>query len=80
MASYFYANICYFVLVVLTFLRLNLKTTGALVEDERLEEYYRRNHTWPAIYTPQTEGWKKINDRRFAQISQIENSGDRYEG
>lgn len=57
-----------------------LHVHSALVETERLEEFYRRNHTWPAEYNPQTEGWKKINDRRFAQISQIEDSGQRYEG
>jgi len=53
---------------------------SALVETERIEEFHRRNHTWPAVYNPPSEGWKNINDRRFAQISQIEDSGHRYEG
>ena len=55
-------------------------TIARLNEDERRVEYERRKHTWPATYVPNTEGWKKLMDRRFAQVTQIQNSGERYEG
>lgn len=77
MISYYQCLVSFFILIVGEGF---LHAHSALVEEERLEEFYRRNHTWPAVYNPSTEGWKKINDRRFAQISQIENSGQRYEG
>lgn len=56
------------------------KISFGLIESERLEEYRIRNHTWPSQYTPPTEGWKKLMDKRFAQVAQIEDVGDRYEG
>lgn len=51
-----------------------------LSENDRRDEYYRRNYTWPTTYIPNTEGWKKLMDRRFAQVTQIPDSGARYEG
>jgi hypothetical protein len=49
----------------------------ALNEDERIEEYERRGHTWPPQeYTPNTLGWKKLNDRRFRQLTQLEDGRD----
>ena len=47
-----------------------------LIEDERIQEFHARNHSWPPQYVPLTEGWKRINDRRFAQVSQLSN--DKY--
>ena len=67
-----------FILIVL----LILATTGGqLVETERLEEYRKRGYTWPIQnYVPNTPGWKKLMNQRFAQVEQIQDSGDRYEG
>jgi hypothetical protein len=38
-------------------------------EEERRLEYSKRGHTWPLReYTPNTEGWRQLMDRRFSQI------------
>lgn len=52
---------------------------NALDEGQRLEQYHLRNYTWPMTYVPATEGWKRLMDRRFAQIGQIEDTDVRYE-
>lgn len=52
-----------------------------LQEDERIEEYHKRNYTWPLNnYNPNTTGWKQLMEERFAQVAQIPELGDRYEG
>mmetsp|Transcript_20696 Transcript_20696/g.26717 ORF Transcript_20696/g.26717 Transcript_20696/m.26717 type:complete len:365 (-) Transcript_20696:91-1185(-) len=52
-----------------------------LEEADRIEEYKKRNYTWPLDnYNPNTEGWKRLMGERFGQIEEMENSGDRYEG
>lgn len=52
-----------------------------LEEDHRLMEYQRRNYTWPLNnYNPNTPGWRSLMEERFAQVSELEDSGDRYEG
>mmetsp|Transcript_29623 Transcript_29623/g.60485 ORF Transcript_29623/g.60485 Transcript_29623/m.60485 type:complete len:397 (-) Transcript_29623:155-1345(-) len=66
---------------VATLLVLSLSTAGAgLSEDERMEEYHARGHTWPPKYVPETEGWQRINDRRFSQMRMLEESNPRYNG
>lgn len=41
----------------------------------------QRNYTWPIDhYTPDTPGWRELMEERFAEISEMEHSGDRYEG
>ena len=51
----------------------------ALDELERRSEYYRRGHEWPPRdYYPDTEGWKKLMERRFKQLNRIDNSNDKY--
>lgn len=71
-------------IVFLLFLLLSLlltRCTLALSEQERLVGYHERNYTWPIErYVPNTPGWKDLMERRFRQVAQIENSGDRYEG
>lgn len=52
-----------------------------LYEDERMEEYRHRNHTWPPKpeeYLPNTAGWRALNERRLTQIDQLQ--GERYQG
>ena len=62
------------------FITLCNLSSAVLDEGERLEEYERRGHTWPPQdYTPNTPGWKKLNDRRFHQISQLEGRDSRYQ-
>ena len=52
----------------------------ALYENERLEGYHKRNYTWPPTkYKPNTEGWRKLNEHRFRQIAEIDDSDKRYE-
>jgi len=46
-----------------------------------MDGYRSRNYTWPMeYYVPPTDGWKDIFDRRFAQIADIKDLGERYEG
>jgi hypothetical protein len=54
-----------------------------LKEHERQEEYERRGHVWPPKdedYTPNTPGWRKLNQRRFEQLTHIEDTGYSYDG
>lgn len=53
----------------------------SLTEDERIEEYNKRNYTWPIDnnYKPNTEGWKQLMDERFHQIEEIDDPNERYE-
>lgn len=54
---------------------------AGLVESERVAEYRKRNYTWPAThYVPDTEGWKRLYQSRFAQVAEIEDREKRYEG
>jgi hypothetical protein len=74
----------YFVLLlVLSSRHLNL-SNGLLYEDQRLEEYHRRNYTWPPLeseFLPATPGWRRLFQRRLKQVdrlSQQDNSYDAY--
>jgi len=50
-------------------------------EEDRMREYHLRNYTWPLPEVkPNTEGWRKIFDRRWKQIERIEDSNERYNG
>jgi hypothetical protein len=50
-----------------------------LTEPERLQEYARRNYTWPLNnYSPNTSGWKSLMEERFAQVAEMDEN--RYEG
>lgn len=67
--------------IFLLFFSVHASLTSGLQlkEEERLLEYQARNYTWPRdFYNPPTEGWKQIMDRRFAQITDITNSNERY--
>ena len=54
---------------------------GAMSEDERLDEYHARGYEWPVKkFNPDTEGWRKIFERRLKQIQRIEASNEKYNG
>jgi hypothetical protein len=60
---------------------LLVATESQLLEVERLAEYEARNHTWPPDdYTPNTEGWRKIFERRFRQIDALDSDTNSYNG
>lgn len=49
-------------------------------ESERLEEYAKRNYTWPPTYVPNTPGWKALMESRFQQVAEIEDPASRFSG
>jgi len=52
-----------------------------LLEEDRIEEYKKRNYTWPiSDFVPKNEGWKKLMEERLGQVAEIEDSNKRYEG
>jgi len=56
---------------------------SGLIEHERVAEYHNRNYTWPPRpdeYVPNTEGWRRIMERRLEQVQRIEDGGDMYNG
>ena len=66
-----------FLLVGLLFLAVGARYT----EEERLEMYKERGHTFPfAKYIPETPGWKKQMDKRFEQIRALEDTQMKWDG
>jgi hypothetical protein len=55
---------------------------AALIEEERLAEYNKRNYTWPlTAVNPNTEGWKRRMLHRLSQVERIKvSSSNRYNG
>lgn len=52
----------------------------SLNEGDRLIEYNKRNYTWPIqTYRPNTEGWKRIHERRFRQIERMEDVSEKWQ-
>jgi hypothetical protein len=54
---------------------LRTGSSAQLNEWERQEEYNRRGHTWPPKrdeFSPQTEGWIKLYERRFKQLEYVD--------
>eukprot|EP00531_Pseudo-nitzschia_arenysensis_P015241 CAMPEP_0116137794 /NCGR_PEP_ID=MMETSP0329-20121206/12432_1 /TAXON_ID=697910 /ORGANISM="Pseudo-nitzschia arenysensis, Strain B593" /LENGTH=359 /DNA_ID=CAMNT_0003632721 /DNA_START=43 /DNA_END=1122 /DNA_ORIENTATION=- len=50
-------------------------------EEERIEMYKKRGHTFPfKKYIPDTAGWRKIMDRRFDQVRALRNSQMKWDG
>lgn len=44
-----------------------------LSEDDRLEEYNKRNQTWPIEkFVPDNEGWNKLMKERLEQVEELE--------
>ena len=50
-------------------------------EEERAAEYIKRGHKFPIEkYNPDTPGWTRIFDQRFAQVQAIESSQQKWDG
>ena len=58
------------------------QVSGGHTEAERVAEYHKRNYTWPLTneFIPNTKGWRDLMQHRLRQISEIEDSSDRFEG
>jgi hypothetical protein len=70
----------YFEYLIVAFAWLTSLCT-ALSEKERLEEYHKRNYTFPIEkFIPDTPGWRKLMSERLEQVSELETSNERYEG
>lgn len=72
-----------FLVGLLCFIALSvLRGVGArYTEEERLEMYKKRGHTFPfAKYIPETLGWKKQADKRFEQIRALEDTQMKWDG
>ena len=55
--------------------------SAAWEETERLEEYHKRNHTYPPTrFQPNTSGWQNLMMTRLRQIEELEDPNERYEG
>ena len=52
----------------------------SLSEEERLLEYQRRDHRWPAAWHPNTEGWVMAMERQAAQLFRIDDRRQRWSG
>jgi len=45
----------------------------SLSEDKRLEEYAKRNYTWPIQkFVPDTVGWNNLMKERIGQVTELE--------
>jgi hypothetical protein len=74
---------CFILLLVLLASQNLPLSNGIIYEHERLEEYHRRNHTWPPLeseFLPATEGWRRLYQRRLKQVDRLsdDNSWDAY--
>lgn len=70
-------------MISIILLLLPLLSTSQLDENDRISEYHNRKHVWPPKteeYTPQTPGWRTLNERRFNQLKYIENESHKYNG
>jgi hypothetical protein len=50
-------------------------------EEDRMAEYHKRGYKWPLPeLVPNTDGWRRIFDRRFKQLQRIKDSNKKYNG
>jgi hypothetical protein len=73
------------ILVAVTLALATLASPTSLVlgrsEEQRVAEFYRRNHTWPVQqFKPETPGWRQLMEHRLRQVSEIRDPTDRFEG
>jgi hypothetical protein len=70
------------VLVTLLYLTATTPcTVSAFTEEDRLEQYYARNHSWPIEkFSPETPGWRELFEHRLRQVAEIPDTNDRFEG
>lgn len=67
------------VLVLSLLLCITPTSISALEESVRLQAYEERGYEWPLPETiPNTDGWKRLQYRRLAQVERIETGSDRY--
>eukprot|EP00545_Synedropsis_sp_CCMP1620_P011887 CAMPEP_0119004644 /NCGR_PEP_ID=MMETSP1176-20130426/1268_1 /TAXON_ID=265551 /ORGANISM="Synedropsis recta cf, Strain CCMP1620" /LENGTH=348 /DNA_ID=CAMNT_0006956379 /DNA_START=24 /DNA_END=1070 /DNA_ORIENTATION=- len=53
---------------------------GRLTEDVRQAEYHKRGYTWPpSLYSPDTEGWARLSNRRFDQAPFVLTRKEKYD-
>lgn len=60
-----------------------LASVNALLESDRVAEYHKRNHTWPPLerdFVPNTDGWRRVQQRRLEQVQRIADKDDMYNG
>jgi len=60
-----------------------LPSASALQEKDRIKEYETRGHQWPPLddeFQPNIPAYRKIFDRRFSQLRNMEDSNQRYNG
>ncbi len=68
---------------LLLLLRLPVTVSKQLIEQERVRTYHENNYTWPPAddeFIPNSDGWRRLMQRRFDQVQRIEDSGDQYNG
>ena len=53
---------------------------AALTEQDRLQEYSRRDYHWPPAWNPPTIGWQRLMERRERQIMNMRSSQARWDG
>lgn len=69
--------------LLLTFIAIEGNVNGQLDESERLLVYEERGYTWPPQeheYTPNTPGWRKLFERRFRQLDEVDGDNNSYNG
>lgn len=71
------------VVFVLRLLLLSLfhPASAQLDEGDRVDAYHARGHRWPPLpsdYVPQTEGWRSLFERRFAQTARLRDTDAKY--
>lgn len=67
----------------LSLANLSSVRAAALIEEERVQEYHKRNYTWPPLkeeYHPQTDGWRKLVERRLRQVDALDANENAYNG
>jgi hypothetical protein len=73
----------YYSVALISLLGARSSSGIALYENERAEEYEKRNHTWPPKfdeYRPNTDGWRKIYQRRLRQVDRLTSDENSYNG
>ena len=54
---------------------------GQMTEEHRMNEYRKRGYKWPLDeMVPETPGWRRIMERRFEQVSRVQDTTEKYNG
>jgi hypothetical protein len=79
-SSAFYCSIVW---VISLLAAVNISSALYLFEEDRVNEYHNRNSTWPPRndeYQPNTDGWRKLFQRRFRQVDSLTSDENSYNG